>query len=146
MGYSSRVERSRYEGEFGSLVVMRNLLESARLRLPLLDTRFRPTPLLVQRLDAAEARPNAIEKVLVHGMRGSSQPVVRELPLPLRLDKPHAPQVREVTRDRRLREMKDLHDVAHAEFTHSQHAENTDARRVGESLEHGIEIGDGRRW
>ena len=82
----------------------------------------------------------------MHGMCGSSQPVVCELPFAFSLDEPHAPQIGEVPRDGGLRKLKDLHYVAHAELTRGEYAQNANAGGVRKTLEHFVKVGDRRRW
>ena len=80
----------------------------------------------------------------MHCVSRLRQAVVREFPLARRRDEAHAPQVGEVPRDGRLREREDLDDVADAELPRGEHAEDADARRVGEALEDRVEVVDGR--
>lgn len=146
MGYSSPVAGSMAVGGFPSAVTEAFPAASAWLCLPCFHAGFGAAPLLVQRLDAQEAGANAVEQVRVHGMRGRGEPVMRELPFTLRLDEPHAAQVREMTGNCGLGELEDLDDVADAQLARREHAQNANTSRVGKSLEHRVEISDGLGW
>jgi hypothetical protein len=78
----------------------------------------------------------------VHHAIGRREPVVCELAHAHGGHEPHAPQVGQMTRNDWLREPQDLHDIAHAQRTLGQDIQDPNPRRIGKSLEEGIERTD----
>lgn len=76
-------------------------------------------------------------------MAGLSQPVIRELPLTGHIDEPRLSKYGEVTRDRGLRELEDLDNVAHAQLAGGQQTEDAKPGGIGERLEKGVDVGNG---
>jgi len=118
---------------------------STRLGGPCFYARLGAPAFLVQRGDAAEARADAVDEILMYGMLRLGQTVVSELKLACRPDESHSPEVGEMPRNRGLREAEDVDDIANAELPRDEQAQDSDARRIGEALEHAVEIVDRRR-
>jgi hypothetical protein len=56
-----------------------------------------------------------------------------------------APQVRQMSRDRWLRELQDFYEVAHAQFAWLDETQNPQAYRVRKRPKHQVNLGFGRR-
>lgn len=87
-------------------------------------------------------RCTQLTRIAVHGVRRLGEPVVGELPLARGLHHPGPAEIRQMPRDRRLRQGKDLDDVAHAQLAGGEDAQDADACRIGEALEEHVQIGN----
>jgi len=79
------------------------------------------------------------------GVLRLGEAVVREFPFARRLDEPHSAQVGQMARHGRLWQAENVHDVADAELSSGEDAEDANTRRIGETLEDRVEVIDRRR-
>ena len=75
----------------------------------------------------------------VHGLR---EPIVRVLGRPCDLHELGTPEVCEVARDEWLGEIEQFHEVAHTQLARSKQVQDAQSRRVGESAEERLEVGN----
>lgn len=75
---------------------------------------------------------------------GLGQPVVRELPLTGDLDEFCHSEHGEVARDGGLREVENFDDIADAQLTGGEQTQDAEPGRVGERLEEGVNVRNGR--
>ena len=67
--------------------------------------------------------------------------IARDIPFARRLDEPRSPQVREMPRDRWLREVEQVDDIADAELASGEDIQNAKAHRVGKPPKERVEVG-----
>ena len=67
--------------------------------------------------------------------------IARDIPLARRLDEPRSPEIREMPRDRRLRDVEQVDDIADAELASGEDIENAKAHRVGKPPKERVEVG-----
>ena len=148
MGYSSRPAESVPGSGTGALTMtarVAGFVASAWLARAGLHPCFGVPALTIERRDAAEARADAVEEVLMDRVLGLGEAIVRELRCSRRFHEPHAPQVGEVSGHGGLRKPQDVDEIADTELPGGETAQDVNARRIGEALEDGVEIGN-RRW
>jgi hypothetical protein len=75
-------------------------------------------------------------------MRWPGEAIVRVLGRPCHLHEPNTSEIREVARDEGLREMKQIDEVADAQLARSKQVQDPQPRRVGESAEERLKVGD----
>lgn len=78
----------------------------------------------------------------MHRVRRIGEAIVGELPVARDFHQPRPVEVPKVPGDGRLREVEELDQVTDAQLPRHQEAENTNAGRIGKSLEQEIQISD----
>jgi len=78
----------------------------------------------------------------MYRMHWLGEAIVRVLGRPCHIHEVNTPEIREVARDEGLREMKQIDEVADAQLARSKQVQDPQPRRVGESAEERLKIGD----
>jgi hypothetical protein len=107
----------------------------AWFRSAILDARLGSGALPIELRNATEAAPHAAEQRSVHGMGRLGQPIVGKLPVTGDLDQACTVEIAKVARNSGLGNIEQLDQVAHAELTGHEQAQNPNSSWVGESLE-----------